>query len=280
MRTQPILWSALVGLLATVSCSKGPEPPKPGSPAFLWNAARSTYHSGDFVKTNENLQQLVRMESEFQSRARIWSIVMAAGIAQGYAESADGYEAGARMNRANPMPFRRETSQLRTLASASALEFAEAMHVFMDNDKAGEVLLAFDYPTGSAAEPPSLRKISAGQLIQDSERESLVRAMVQRGVLLTASRAAGSADDPAKTLETLKAGEAKRPRGEFLAAMAKQLYERSEMFGPKKLDLPNRERMLCQEALEALQASSPQTKETKALLAKIQTSLKKIKGTT
>jgi hypothetical protein len=277
MRTQLLLLGATAGLLA-VSCSKGPEPPKPGSPAFLWNAAKVSYESGDFVKANENLQQLVRSESEFTARARPWAIVMSAGMARGYAETADAYEAGARMNRANPMPFRKAASQLRTAASASALEFADGVHKFMDIDKGAEVTLPFTQPPGSAADPPSLKKVYAGQLIQESEHESLVRAMMQRGVLRVAGMVAGSPNDPAKTLETLKSGEAKRPRPDVLAALAKELFDRTDIFGPTKLDLPNRTKMLCQEALEALQAG-PTGKESKALTDKINALLKKINAT-
>lgn len=277
MRTQLLLWSAVAGLLAVTSCSKGPEPPKPGTPAFFWNAAKSTYQAGDLVKANENLQQIVRGENEFTARARPWAIILSAGLAQGYAATADAYEAGARMNRANPTPFRKEMNQLRTLANASTLEFADGVHRFMATDQSPEVVLAFDSPTGAAGEPPALRKISSGQLIQDSERDALVRAMIQRGVLLAASRAAGSPNDPAKTLETLKNGEAKRPRAEFLAAMAQEMVDRLDLFGATKLDLPNRTRMLCQEATEALKAGS-ETKESKALNTKIQAALKKIKG--
>ena len=278
MRTQLLLFGAMAGLLTAVSCSTGPEPPRPGTPAFFWNAAQSTYHSGDFVKASENLQQIVRSENEFTVRARPWAIVMSAGMARGYAETADAYDAGAKMNRANPMPFRKAASQLRTQANAAALEFTEGIHRYMDVDKAPELTLAFDYPAGGAAEPPSLRKISAGQLIQESEHESVVRAMVQRGALMAAGRAAGSPNDPAKTLETMKNGDAKRPRAEFLAAMAQELFDRTDLFGSTKLDLPNRTKMMCQEALEALQAG-PETKESKALKAKIEAALKKIKPT-
>lgn len=277
MRTRVLVLAAVGGLL-TVSCSKGPEPPRPGTPAFFWNSAKAAYHSGDFVKTGENLQQLVRSESEFTGRSRPWAIVISAGLARGYSETADAYEAGARMNRANPMPFRKAASQLRTAASAAALELAEGIHQYMEVDKSPEVTLAFDFPTGGAAEPPSLRKISAGQLIQESEHEGMVRAMVQRGVIMVAGRAAGAPNDPAKTLEILKNSDAKRPRPEFLAALAQELFDRADLYSPVKLDLPNRARMLCQEALEALQAG-PETKESKALAAKIQTALKKLKAT-
>jgi len=279
MRTQLLLWGAVAGLLTATSCSKGPEPPRPGTPAFYWNAAKSTYHAGDFVKANENLQQILQTENEFTVRARPWATVLSAGVAQGYAETADEYEAGAKANRANPMPFRKDMSALRTQASAAALEFTENIHKYIAADKEQEVLLAFESPTGSAVEPPGLRKISSGQLVQDSERDALVRAMVQRGFILAAARATGSPNDPAKLAETLKNGEAKTPRPQFLAAMAQELYDRSALFGPTKLDLPNRAQMLCQEALAALQAAGPETKESKALTAKIQASLKKLKGT-
>jgi hypothetical protein len=279
MRTQLLCLSVAAGILATTSCSSGPEPPKPGSPAFLWNAAKATYRSGDFVKTSETLQQLTRSDSEFAARARAWSIVVSAGLVQGYAETADTYEAGARANRANPTPFRKEVNQLRSRASAAAVEFAESVHTFLERDKGPTVLLAFEHPTGAAAQPGGLRKVSSGAWIQDSERELLLTSMLQRGVLLSAGRAAGSPDDPAKTLETLKSGEAQAPRPVFLTGVAKMLYDSSELFGSMKMDQPNRLRLLCQEASEALQGV-PESKETKALTTKIQAALKKIKATT
>src|SRR5690349_3766786 len=131
MRTHLLLWGLVAGLLTATSCSSGPEPAKPGTPAFFWNAAKSTYHSGDFVKTDENLQQILQSENEFTAQARPWAIVMSAGLAQGYLDTAEAFDAGAKMNRQNPTPFRKEASQLRTLASAAALEFTEGVHKFM-----------------------------------------------------------------------------------------------------------------------------------------------------
>ena len=110
------------------------------------------------------------------------------------------------------------------------------------------MLLAFEHPTGAAAQPGGLRKVSSGAWIQDSERELLLTSMLQRGVLLSAGRAAGSPDDPAKTLEMLKSGEAQAPRPVFLIAVAKMLYDSAELFGSTKMDQPNRLRLLCQEA--------------------------------
>ena len=277
MRTQLFLPAA--ALLLAASCSTGPQPPQPGSPAFLWNAAKSTWHGGDFVKTGENLQQLVKSESEFTARARPWSILVASGLAQGYAATADAYTYGAKANRQNPMPFHKEANQLRSLATSAALDLAEQVHVFLDKDKRPNVALAFEFPSGGAAEPPAMRKITSGAWLQDSERASLLAQMLQRGIVRSVSGAAGSPDDTPKVAELFKTPDVQRPRADFLYLVAKDLYDRSDLFTATKLDHPARLRLLCQEALEALQGV-PESKDSKALTTKIQAALKKIKGTT
>ena len=277
MRSQSLFAGTLLLALAAASCSTGPAPPRPGTPGFYWNAAKENYRNGDFQKADSNLVDVIRTDNEFTARARAWDMVISAGLAQGFSQLADTYEAGARANRANPMPFRKQVTTLRSYASASALQLVEVSHVFMEKDKDPNVPLAFEYPSGSATEPGSLKRVEGGILIQDAERDTLQSAMLQRGVLLSASRAAGSADDTAKALEKFKVGEVRVPRDEFLLVLAKALQEQSELFGSNKLDQPNRQKVMCQEALEALQAI-PQTKETKALANKIQTSMKKIKG--
>jgi hypothetical protein len=278
MRTQSILLSVLVLALGATSCSTGSAPPRPGTPAYYWAGAQEAYRNGDFPKTDTSLQEIVRADSEFSVRARPWQIVISAGLAQGYSEMADNYEKGGRMNRENPMPFHKQVTTLRSLASAAAIELAESFHRFTEKEKDPNVRLTFTYPAGAAALPSALKKVATGMTIQDSERESMQTDMLQRGVLLILCRATGNPDDPAKTLELFKAGEVKVPREVFLFAIAKAMEEQSELFSSKKLDHPGRMKVMCQEALDAVQ-SIPQTKETKALAAKLQASLKKIKST-
>jgi hypothetical protein len=277
MRTQLLLPAA--ALLLAASCSTGPKPAEPGTPAFLWNAAKATWHSGDFVKTGETLQQLVKTESEFTARSRPWSILVASGLAQGYAATADAYLYGAKANRQNPMPFHKEANALRSMATSAAVEFAEEVHVFLDKDKAENVALAFEFPPGGAAEPPAMRKIESGAWLQDSERDSLLKMMLHRGVVRSVTAAVGSVDDTPKAAELFKAPDVQRPRAAFLQFVAKDLYDRSDLFTATKLDHPARLRLLCQEALEALQGV-PETKDSKALTVKLQSALKKVKGTT
>lgn len=278
MRTRISLCGALAVFWACTSCSTGPKPPAPGSPAFIWGAARQTYKSGDFRKTSENLMQLVRTESEFAAQARPWAAVMSAGLAQGYYDLAEAYEAGAKANRPNPTPFRKQVSMLRSLSSAAALEFAEGVHTLLDKNKDATVTLACDYPTGSLAEPPNLRKVQSGMLMQESEAENLLNAMLQRGVVRNVGLVMGSPEDVARTTELFKAGEPKVPRATFVYGVAKSFYDLSALYGPTRLDQPQRLRLLCQQALDAL-GTIPETKDTKALTAKIQAALKKLKNT-
>jgi hypothetical protein len=266
---------SIAGLLAAgTSCSSGPQPPQPGTPAFFWAAAQGTYRAGDFIKTSEHLQRILASENEFSARARAWDTVISAGLAQGYIDLADNYEAGARANRTNPTPFHKQVSALRSLATASAIQFTEDIHKVMAADKDPTILLAFAYPAGTAAQPAGLKRVAGGILVQESEQELLQAAMLQRGVLLSVCAAAGSPDDAAAAQEKLKSAEFRVPRDTFLMAAAKSLSEQSELFTGKKLDQPNRLKLLSLEAMEILKAIPP-TKETKALTDKIQARLKK-----
>jgi len=276
MRARILQWAVLAAIVALTSCSTGSNAPAPGSPAFYWSAAKAAYHVGDFRGANKNLTELIKGDNEYTVRARPLAMVVSAGLAKGYTDMADAYEAGARMNRANSTPFHRQATASRSLATAAAMDFAEGMHVFLQKDKDPEVLFACEYPTGSMAEPAALRRVASGVLIQESERDALETAMIQRGVLQTMAKAVGAPDDSAKTLELFKAGEPKIARATFLFATAKALYDTSTLFGSTKLDQPNRLEALCNEAGEALK-SVPETKDTKALAAKIQAALKKTK---
>jgi hypothetical protein len=270
---------AAVGLAAVgTSCSSGPQPPQPGTPAFYWGAAKQTYRAGDFVKTSENLQRILVSENEFSARARAWDAVISAGLAQAYIELADAWEAGARSNRLDPTPFRKQVSALRGLASASAIQFTEDIHKILETNKNPKILLAFAYPAGTPAAPAGLKKVAGGIMVQDSERDLLQAAMLQRGVLLSVCAFVGSRDDAASAQGKLIAGDFLASRDVFLLAAARSLSDESELFTGTKLDLPNRLKMVSQEALGAL-AAIPQGAETKSIGDKIQARLKKARLT-
>jgi hypothetical protein len=274
MRVRLLSAGALGLLLALTSCSTGPRPPQPGTPGFYWAAARETWHAGDILKTNDNLQEIVQTPNDYTAKARVWQMAITAGVARGMAELGDAYEAGARANRANPTPFRKQVNTVRSAASNASLQFAQLVHSFIQEDKDAQVALAFDYPVGTALQPANLKKLYEGFVLQDAEAAALQNSMLQRGVLMALSDLAGSADETAKMLEKFKAGNVTVPREVFLIASAKALYAGSALFGPTKLDHPQRFRMLTDETINAVQAV-PESKEGRALIEKVKATGKK-----
>ena len=270
------LFGALALGVATTSCAGGPKPPEPGTPAFFWGSAQESYRSGDMGRTDEQLQKLLASDNEFSVRARAWDILISAGLARGHSEMADVFETGARMNRANPTPFRKQVSTERSAASSAVLQFVDEVHQFLAKDKDADVKLAFAYPAGSLTQPAALKKIAGGMLVQDSERDLLQTAMVQRGVLQAICLALDSVDDSAKASEKMKTGEAQVTRDAFLWAAAQMLEQGSQLYTPNKLDLPNRFVLVSNQALEVLKAI-PETKDSKALSEKVKKALAKLK---
>lgn len=275
MKSKEVLAIVSAGFIALTACSSGPKPPEPGTPAYSWAAAKDAYRLGDFVKVNTSLGQITRTDNEFTARARAWEIISTAGVTRAFASLADTYDEGAKKNRQNPLPFRKQATVFRNAASASAMQFTEAYHKFVDTNKEANVVLAFDPPPDSP-EPPELKKVTTGLPLPDAELARVQRAMLQRGVMLAAAAAVGAKEDGAKAAEVIKSGQV--PRDTFLLGMAGALYDTADLFGPTKLDLPNRTKMLCQEAMEALRVV-PASSTSKELTGKIQTLLKKRKLT-
>jgi hypothetical protein len=265
---------AAAAMVATVSCSGGTALPRPGTPAAYWSDANVAYKAGDYLKTDENLQRIVLNDNDYTARARVWDMVISGGLAQGYSALADVYEEGAKNNRENPAPYRRRTNELRTLSGNMTLQVADGLHRFLEQPKEANVLMAFPFPAGSTEKPQGLTRLGKALFVPDTEQAQLLKAMLQRGVVLALSAATGNADDAAKAQQLFQTPDVKVARDTFLFASAKMLEAESDIFGSKKLDLPNKLKIALQEAQGALKAMA-ETKDSKALADKIQKTLKK-----
>lgn len=265
---------AVAAAAVEISCAGSSNLPQPGSPAYYWSSANSAYKAGDFVKTGEELQRILVSDNDFTARAMVWDMVLSGGLAQGYAALADANEAGARASRQNPLPYRKRVSELRALSGNMAIQLAEDVHKYLEQDKAPEALMAFAFPAGSAAEPAGLVRVTKSLFVQDSEMAQLQTAMLQRGVVLALCEMTGNPEDTVKVLPLFQSPEVKVAKPKFLFAAAKRLYDASDVFTDKKLDLPNKLKIVSTEALGALKAV-PETKDTKALAEKIQKAMKK-----
>jgi hypothetical protein len=263
----------LSALIVLSGCSSGSNLPQPGTPAFYWQAAQETFAAGDFTKTETALDNILASDNEFTARALPWSLVLTSGMAAGYREMADTYTSGARANRSDPSAFRTQASNHRAFANRLALHFAENF-AQMDKLKDANVALAFGLPPGNAAEVVEFAKLGTGRVLTPAEVDSMQKRAIERGVLLAACSAAGAPDDPAKTEAILKAPNAQVARATFIFAMAQALYNQSQLYTRDKLDDPDKVTLFCQRAQNALK-TVPESKDTKALMTKIQTTLKK-----
>lgn len=275
MRAKAIVVTLITTIttVSLISCSSGPKGPEPGTPAFYWQGAKESWAIGDFAKTADNLERSMKGSKEHQAEALPWSLVLYGGLAKGYTELADAFETGVRVNKTNPGVFRSQMSNFRKFASQMTLQFAERFREFEQTPKTDQIPLAFAFPAGSQAQSPILNRISTGIVIPTAEIEDGQKPILQRGVILAATRAAGAGEDSSKAQSMFKSGDAKVARADFMLGMATMLQQMSELYGPKKLDEPQRMKLLNEEAKDALQGI-PESKDVKTLNDKIQKALK------
>lgn len=263
--------------LSSCGDSGGTAAVQPGTPAFFWSTAKQSWQNGDYTRTADNLSKLTTSDNEYKTRAQAWLMLVSAGVAQGYMEQADVFDAAARTAK-NPLAFRKQASLARNGAKSSTLQFVEMTHEFMAKSKDEMVDLDFGFPTGSMNDSPVFAKVAKGIMPQDSELEGGQKASLQKGVIEVACRMVGAADDSAKAIGLFKQPPVKVPRATFMMAVARTLHDQSAMFGPKQLDEPQRAKMLCTEAQEALKVV-PASKETKELQIKLDKTMKPLKTT-
>jgi len=271
MDRQAVLGLAVVSILVA-GCSSGPPPIKPGSPAFFWAVSRESYRTGDMLKAQSTLRELSQGDNEFAARARILHLVVSAGVMKGLGDLANAYQSGSEVN---PSGFRSDAANLRGMAASAALEFTQAVFE-AQGPHVALAPLSFGFPPGNTAAPIELEKISCGTWLSDAERETLQRAMLERGVILALSRALGESD-LLKAKARYQGTEAPVEKNPFFFGMAKLLYDGSDLFCAKRMGRPERQAVMCKEALETLKAL-PETEETQALTAEIQSAMKKIPG--
>jgi hypothetical protein len=257
------------------STSKGPAPPKPGTPPFFWAAAKTAYQKGDFQAAIKNLNSIIATENEFTRRAQIWQLVLDAGMARGEMEWADILDEGRPAAKAREIDFRRLANEARTLAGQSAMRFADTGHKLMPNLTEDEVALPFTMPDVNRDRPVEVERIVKGILPMPAEVERLHNLLMRRGVALSVIAVADPGGDYEKAKALLSQPEPKVKREQFLFYLATQFTELSQLFMPKKLDRAGRVKLFLDEAKEAL-APVPKSPERDKLQKKIAEYEKKI----
>ncbi|MCS7023883.1 MAG: hypothetical protein NZV14_03700 [Bryobacteraceae bacterium] len=261
-----------LALMLLAGCSSAPPPPAKGTPAFYWQAAQETFAAGDYRKANDHLEQLTKTNNEFSDRGLAWRLVVCSGLLRGALDFAEKFEFGARENKANPTPFRKQVNDMRSLAANYAAQLLETWRK-MKAASLAEVSLDFPFPAGNTAEVPALVQVSRGILIPPAEIDSAMKLAFQRGLVLATTKAAG-AEDAAEARSRFATRPVKVPGPAFRLAVAESLYEASTLFDSRRLDRPDVMKTLLSEA-EAALSEAPEGKRKKDLANKIQEALRK-----
>ena len=227
-------------MLGLAACS-GPvtTSARVGTPEFYWYAAKETYAAGDYVKAADHLDHLIATDNEYTARAVPWSLVLTSGMAAGYMEVADAYVAGARVNKAKGLTFRKKASDYRTIASPLVLRFAQNVDK-MSKVPPGGIQLAFGMSKGAANPSPMLSQVASGFQLTQAQEEQLIVQNIQRNVLLAVCRAAGAPNDTARTEEVLGHASALIPRANFENTISQILTLESALYSRDKLDDPEK----------------------------------------
>lgn len=236
-------WVACAAVLSLVSCQSGPPPPKMGTPQWFWVAAKEQYAAGDLAKTQEHLEKIMEGENQYKAKASIWHLVLLAGMARGHRELADAYEAGAPEARAQTAEFRRTVNDQRRTSKQYSIGLAGEITRFQKEAAGAEkISLEFAFPMGGAAEPATLLNIRKGTLPNDADRAAAHRQTVARGMVLQTAAVVG--EDVAKAQEMFKTLPVEVPRAVFLQGMAESIAEQATLFSRKKLQEPDKQKLL------------------------------------
>ncbi len=272
MRLKTKLWviSVLAAATLAVSCSTGEGPPAPGTPKFYWAAAQETFLASNYTKASQHLEKVPRKEGEYADRVRPWRLILLSGLMQGYVNIAEGYEQGARNNKASPTRFRRGMSDFRSMSAQQAMQFGEAYMEFEKQAGKGDVSIAFPFPSrGSLAMPPQMRRIAEGVILPPAEIEEGHRAMLERAVMEAVCQAVGAKGDAPRAQQLLKTPPIQVPRATFELALADALYGAGKLFGPAKLSQPDRQEFFYDRVLSAI-GTAPADKDAKEWKAEIE----------
>ena len=258
------------------SCSSQSTAPKFGSPEWYWAAAREQFAAGDFAKTQEHLEKLLATSSPFKERAAVFHLVLLAGMAEGYRDLAEAYSDGEKASKDQGREFHRIVADMQRSSRQYTIGLAEDAGRFSkEMGSAPQFAMDFTFPNGTVTEVATLERVRKGIFPAEADRLSAQRQALAREMVLTTAAMAGAGKDPAKATEMFKTQPVQVPRATFLMALAQNLLEESAIFDRKKLNDPDKKKIMLQLAADCLKAAgeggdAATQKQAKDVRAKIE----------
>jgi hypothetical protein len=172
--------------------------------------------------------------------------------------------------------LRRTVGEMQRYSRQYSIGLAEeAVRFTKDMAAAEQFTLDFAFPSGAVNEPILLERVRKGLIPGEAEMASTQRQMLARGILRQTAAMVGASGDPAKAAEVFKTPPVQVPRATFLLALAESLVEESSIFDQKKMNEPDKKKIMLQLAADCLKPATEFgdaaiQKKAKALQARIE----------
>ncbi len=284
LRQAGAVLTVLFSLALLSSCSKGPEGPAKGSPEWQFEAAKSSFRTGDWDKAEEALEKIEDVAGNpFLARASVWHMVFETGRLMGHGDLVDAYDKGGPRSGKKMDFLRYKTNDLKEVRrhAVHLLEGYKHFEEVLQGLPAGSKLtLESPFPQGSGLPVADLERIYKGMAMSDEARALMHEAVLKRGMIRGYSAALTSIDDAPGAQKALESGIAPIAVPKFLLAIGQSMARTAPLFDRKNLNEPDKEKLLWEHAqacVKKVLAAKPDAaleKEAKKLGADIEKSMK------
>jgi len=285
LRQAGAVLTVLFSLILISSCSKGPEGPAKGGPEWLFDAAKSSFRTGEWDKAEEGLEKIEDVAGNpYFARASVWHMVMETGRLYGHGDLIDAYDKGGPRS-GKKMDFMRfkqnDLKEVRRHAVHLLEGYKHFEQVLQGLPAGAKLTLESPFPQGSALPVADLERIYKGMIMSEDARALMHEAVLKRGMIRGFSAALTSIDDAPGAQKALESGIAPIAVPKFLLAIGQSMARAAPLFDRKNLNEPDKEKLLwerAQECVKKVLESKPEgalEKEAKKLQADIEKAMTK-----
>ena len=284
LRQAGAVFTVLFSLILLTSCEKGPEGPAKGSPEWHFQAAKSSFRTGEWDKAEESLEKVEDVAgSPFFARASAWHMVLETGRLLGHGELVDAYDKGGPRSGKKMDYLRYKGNDLKEVKrhAVHLLEgYAHLEQVLQGLAAGANVVLESPFPQGSGAPVADLERVYKGMAMSDEARALVHEAVLKRGMIRGYAAAVTSIDDAPGAQKAMESGRTQIPPAKLLLAIGQSMTRTAPLFGRTNLNEPDKEKLLwdrAQACAKKILESKPEAaleKDAKKLQADIEKGMK------
>ena len=248
----------LFGLFLVMIVSCAPPVERPKGWGRVYEDGKELFGRSDFIRALGFVRNVALGEPshDYTERGLVLSIILSSGIAQGYRELAEAYQAGTAKleDSKHRSEYRRLGQDSYQYARTHAFQLAEVARRWVesqDKEEAKDLIVECPYPSDEApAANQPLEQAKEGSWIPlEEQREAQLNAI---RIQMQRSLAAALGVETTQAGDALQAGTAKVPNTAFNLYLAKELLAVAKIFGTQGIDEGKNLVLLCEQANESV----------------------------